>query len=302
MKTSTFKLILAVAALAAGIGSLAQMAQAPASTPKQSGDADLPAQYRNCSAGYYSGPSLGKTRHLKDDYLWVVTPEFAKAWCMPPEFVDASLKGAEAIAYKPIQAGVTYCGFDGNKEDCRRRIAHSFEIYYKSSLKLPSISQNKYNYRAFYMLSTSKHLLYQHDTQTPAEASAWEAERPGLQSHFPGWGLVGAKGPKPVWSVAAYREIQYIEELLPGLNYLSLEGPMGFSTHPRGEKSDAENFVLLLDKPGETRRDVEMDLHTDYAHVIHLPKLFFSKIRQVDRQSDEASRNPLNQAMPQAFR
>lgn len=277
-------------------------AQDTTRAPINSNTAELERQYKSCPAGYYGGPRPGRNRYTKDEYLWVVTPEFAKAWCMPPEFVDVTLKGAEAIAYKPVQEGAEHCGFGGNKEACGRRTAHGIEIYYKSSLKLPSVSNTKYNYRSFYMLSTSKHLLSEKKHHPPAEAIAWESERPGIQTKFRGWGLVGVKGDKPVWPIVAYREIQYIEELLPGLNYLSMEGAMGAFNNPRGEKRGSTNFVLVLDKPGETRDDEERDLRTDYGHVIYLPEPFLNKIRQVDKEGDKAFRNLLRQAMPRVFR
>jgi len=303
MKSAVRKLILVLVGTCWLAGASSVHAQlTPAPTPKQPSEADLKAQYENCPMGYYSGPRPGKTRYTKDEYLWVVTPEFAKAWCMPPEFVDATLKGAEAIAYKPVQEGSENCGFGGNKEACGRRISHGFEIYYKSSLQLPSVSQTKYSYGAFYMIPSSKHLLSAHKIETPAEAEVWSAARPGAQRHFRGWGLVGVKGNRPVWPIAAYREIQYIEELLPGLNYLSMEGSMGAFNNPRGEKRGATNFVLVLDKLGDKRDDEEKDLRTDYGHVIYLPEPFLNKIRQVDKQGDEAFRNLLREAMPQVFR
>ena len=303
MKTLISELVLALAGLSLLFSAWPARAQlAPMSATKQLSEGGLKAQYQNCPLGYYSGPRPGKTRYTKDEYLWVVSPEFAKAWCMPPEFVDSTLKGAEAIAYKPVQEGSENCGFGGNKEACSRRTAHGFEIYYKSSLQLPSKSQTKYNYGAFYMIPSSKHLLSQKRTQTPAEAIAWESERPGVQTKFRGWALVGVKGTKPVWPIAAYREIQYIEELLPGLNYLSIEGSMGAFNNPRYEKLGVTQFVLRLDKPGDKRDDEEKDLRTDYGHVIYLPEPFLNKIRQVDKQGDEAFRNLLRQAMPQVFR
>lgn len=280
-----------------GLSSLAAMADNEKSRPLN--EAEIKAKYQNCPDGYYSGPRPGKARYTKDEYLWVVTPEFAAAYCMPSEFVDKTLRGAEAIAYKPVQEGSENCGFGGNKEACSRRTAHGFEIYYKSSLKLPSVSETKYSYGAFYMIESSKHLLSRNRIPTPSEAEKYEAERPGRQTKFRGWGLVGVKGNKPVWPIAAYREIQYIEELLPGYNYLSMEGSMGFFSNPRGEKQGANQFVLVLDKPGETRKDEERDLRTDYGHVIYLPETFVDKIRQVDKQGYAQFQNLLRQALPQ---
>lgn len=291
--------LLSAAALGAAMAVQAQTTGQPASATAA---LDLETQYRSCPQGYYSGPRAGRNRYTKDEYLWVVTPEFAAAYCMPPEFIDKTLKGAEAVAYKPVQEGSENCGFGGNKEACGRRTAHGFEIYYKSSLKLPSASDTKYNYRAFYMIPTSKHLLSERISQSPKEAAEWVKSRPGAQVKFMGWGLIGIKDTKPVWPIAAFREIQYIEDLLPGYNYLSIEGSMGFFSNPRMEKLGATNFVLVLDRPGDKRDDEEKDLRNDYAHVIYLPIPFVNKIRQVDKQGDEAFKALLKQALPQMVR
>lgn len=292
--------LLGLAAVSTTMAVQAQTIAQPASG--NAAPQDVEAQYRSCPQGYYSGPRAGRNRYTKDDYLWVVTPEFAAAYCMPPEFIDKTLKGAEAVAYKPVQEGAENCGFGGNKEACGRRTAHGFEIYYKSGLKLPSASDTKYNYRAFYMIPTSKHLLSERISQTPKEAAEWVKSRPGAQVKFMGWGLIGVKDTKPVWPIAAFREIQYIEDLLPGYNYLSIEGSMGGFSNPRREKLDVTSFVLVLDRPGEKRKDEERDLRDDYAHVIYLPNPFVNKIRQVDKQGDEAFKALLKQALPQMVR
>lgn len=224
---------------------------------------------------------------------------------MPPEFIDNTLKGAEAVAYKLVQEGAENCGFGGNKLACSRRTAHGFEIYYKSSLQLPHATDTKYNYRALYMLPTSKHLLSSHSTRTPSEAAAYMSARPGAQARFAtegGWGLVGIKGTKPVWPITALRETQYIEELLPGYNYLSVEGSMGFFTNPRFEKLGVTQFVVRLDKLDDKRDDEAKDVRTDYGHIIYLPTNFISKIRQIDKQGDEAFRRLLKEALPEVQR
>lgn len=78
--------------------------------------AEIQAGYESFPVGYYGGPRPGKSRYTKDDYLWMVTPEFGAAYCMPTEFVDATLKGAEAVAYKLVYEGLENCGFGGNRE------------------------------------------------------------------------------------------------------------------------------------------------------------------------------------------
>ena len=72
---------------------VAQLAPNPTAAPKLLSDTEVKAKYQNCEGGWYSGPRPGKARYAKDPFLWVVTPEFAKRFCMPPEFVSTDLKG-----------------------------------------------------------------------------------------------------------------------------------------------------------------------------------------------------------------
>jgi len=281
------------------------MAQTPPATPiaAPAANANPEVQYKSCPEGYYSGPRPGRIRYTKDEYIWAVTPEFAAAYCMPAEFVDKNLKGAEAIAYKPVYEGYENCGFGGQKEVCGRGMSHGFEIFYKSSLPLPSVSETKYSHSAPYMLSRSTGLLTPKRIRTAKERDAWKAERPGMQDKFPGWGLIAVKGSKPMWPIVALGQVQYAEEILPGYNYISLEGSMGHFTNARMEKLGLTEFVILMRKPNDGMRDhEEMDLRTDYGHVIHLPPALIEKVRQVDKAGRAAFDQLLDKALPQQRR
>ena len=262
---------------------------------------EIKEKYQNCSDGYYSGPRPGKTHYTKDEYLWVVSPEFASKYCMPPEFVDKNLKGAEAVAFHLLQEGSEQCGFGGNKENCSRRIAPGFEIYYKKELKLPAISDTKYSAGALYMFPLSKHLL---SNNLPYNAtrkdigSSWRNERPGFQDKFKpsSFGLVGVKGDRVVWPVTALREFMYIEDLLPGYNFISLEGNIGGFTNPRMEKLDARKFVLVLRKPEAPGSDGR--LLSEFAHVIELPEWFTEKVRDADKLGSAEWRQLIQRTLP----
>ncbi|WP_136419244.1 hypothetical protein [Herbaspirillum sp. ST 5-3] len=264
-------------------------------------EAEIKSKYQNCSDGYYSGPRPGKTHYTKDDYLWVVSPEFASKYCMPPEFVDANLKGAEAVAFHLLQEGAEQCGYGGNKENCSRRIALGFEIYYKKDLTLPAISDTKYSVGALYMLPVSKHLLSNnlpYSVTRKDTGSTWSNERPGFQTKFKqsSFGLVGVKGDRVVWPITALGEFMYIEELLPGYNFISLEGNIGFFTNPRMEKQGVNKFVLVLRKPevqGSNGR-----LLSEFAHVIELPEWFTEKVRAADKLKSSGWKQLIQHTLP----
>jgi len=276
---------------------------AAASSPRPLNEAEVRQKYRNCSDGYYSGPQPGKTRYTKDDYYWVVTPEFAKRYCMPPEFVDTQLKGALAIAYKPVQEGAENCGFGGNKEACSRRTAHGFEIYFDSAIPIEHVSDTKYNYRAFYMLPHSKHLIGPNDDQiqTPQQRKLWEQDRPGAQSRFkvPGWGIGEANHGKMLWSFVPCGEVQYIDNILPGINFLSLECSMGDFNNPRRPIEKGMKYMLELTKLHDEDRDNKP--LEEYAYLITLPDRLAQRVEAVDKQGAEAFNRLLHQALPEAY-
>ena len=263
--------------------------------------AEVKEKYQSCSDGYYSGPRPGKTHYAKDEYLWVVSAEFASKYCMPPEFVDKDLKGAEAVAFHFLQEGAEQCGFGGNKENCSRRTAPGFEIYYKKELKLPAISDTKYSAPALYMFPLSKHLLSSnlpYSVTRKDVGSSWRNERPGFQTKFKpsSFGLVGVQGGRVVWPITPLGEFMYIEELLPGYNFISLEGNIGGFTNARMEKLGIKKFVLVLRKPKVSGSDGRT--LSEFAHVIELPEWFTDKVRAADKAGAAEWQKLIQRSLP----
>ncbi|MBX9868509.1 MAG: hypothetical protein K2X63_01810 [Burkholderiaceae bacterium] len=85
-----------------GVIFLSQAARAEGIRPKNILPSKEP-QDQNCSEGSYSGPRLGRVRYTKDTFIWVTTPEFAKKFYMPEEFISSELKEAEAVVFKIIE-------------------------------------------------------------------------------------------------------------------------------------------------------------------------------------------------------
>ena len=114
---------------------------ANAQTPMSQAQGEkLEQQYKGCTNGYYTGPRPGRIRYTKDNWIWVVTPEFAKKFCMPAEFISEELKGAEAIAFKVVEdQNEEVCGWGDKTEVCAREKSLRFEIYMKNSIKLPKV-------------------------------------------------------------------------------------------------------------------------------------------------------------------
>lgn len=285
--------------IVAGALAFAAAAHAEGPPPKSEAplsEAQVKARYQHCSDGYYSGPRPGKTRYTRDDYVWAVTPEFAKRYCMPPEFVSSELKGAEAVAFRMVNEGAEQCGFGGKKEVCSRRQALGLEFYFPKATKLPAISDTKFSTRALYMVEMSKHVLT--DNRPYADAQHWLDDKPGGQNKFTpnSMGLVAVQGDKAVWPVAAFREMMYIDDLLPGYNFLSVEGNAGNFEHPGLRKLDPKLFAFVMSRPGWSPPPARP--LADYSYVIELPQSFVEKMRGQDAAASTATRDLMKRALP----
>lgn len=65
----------------------------------------------------------------KDPHIWVYTPEFAKRFGMPEEWIDPNLKGVEAAAWKKVPLAYEVCGWGRKEEACGRDETCDMEVY-----------------------------------------------------------------------------------------------------------------------------------------------------------------------------
>ena len=243
--------------------------------------ADVEAKYQNCPRGYYNGPRPGKDRYTKDNFLWVVTPQFAADFCMPAELVSDQLRGAEAVAFRIVEnKDAEYCGWGGKEEVCASAKELRFEIYLESGL-LPKEQEITHyaqvNHPSQYLISIS-----------PGERHrSLEFKRsktfPGLISPFSNqFGLVGVQGGKVVWPIVTLWTKNYSQGTWQGMDYLAVEGTTGFFTNPRMEKLGVNKFVIVVRSPSDAQRSHDRPL-TDFAHFIELPEAFTAKVRLADK-------------------
>lgn len=271
MKT---KLLNAVALCLICVG--ASQAQ-PLQPALQLTDAQVKAQYQNCPNGYYSGPRPGKTRYTKDKWVWAVTPEFAKNFCMPPEFVSTELKGAHAVAYKMVKdEDEEICGWGGNAEVCGSRTEHRFEIYYANGAipkerEVPYFHAAKAPSRMLITLSEAAFDITWKSTKTKPRTGAlgpFESQAFGLEA---------VAENKIAWPLGALSPEIYYEESFQGIDYLAVEGASGFSRQEGWIKSGSRKFVISVNKLKDNRRSYQKPL-SEHALVIELPQSMTDQI------------------------
>lgn len=102
------------------------------------------ARIDKCPEGQYLGPREGAKRFAQDPYMWFVSADFAKRFCMPESMIDSSLKGALAIAVRIKPADDVACGFLAARSDvCREAPRFLLDIYVDNkTANIPKADKN----------------------------------------------------------------------------------------------------------------------------------------------------------------
>lgn len=245
-------------------------------------EAEIKVKYQHCPDGYYTGPRPGKGVYTKDHFLWVVTPEFAERYCMPPEFVSKDLKGAEAVAFTISEnRDEERCAFNGVEEKCGFAKSLRFELYFKSGTPLPkkvdtTLALVPRAPSAFMITMSEKE--YQARRRDPIVRAA-----PAVAFELSQIGISGIKDGKIVWPITTLHEQTYFARVFEGIDYLAVEGSTGMFTNPRMEAQNIRKFVISVSKLGDRARTNDGRYLTDFAHLIELPEAFSDKIRALDK-------------------
>ena len=243
----------------------------------QLSDAEVRAKYQNCPNGYYSGPRPGKTHYTKDKWVWAVTPEFAKNFCMPPELISPEFKGAEAVAYKLVEdQDEERCGWGGNAEVCGRRTEHRFEIYYRNGT-IPKERAVPYFHAAHLpsaMLITESEKGFAAKMKSIKSKPRVGALGPFYSQQF---GLQSIADGKIAWPLGTLSPEIYYEDLFEGIDYLALEGASGFSRLEGWIKSGAKKFAITAQRLKDDRKYSQTPLN-EFALIIELPQAMTDRI------------------------
>lgn len=251
-----------------------------------------PPPEESCADGYYTGPRAERKNYSHDKYIWVVTPAFAKRFCMPPEFVDKGLKGAEAIAFRMSTStgGFDRCAVIDGKEKCSGENELRFDIFLRSDLNLPAANSEVKFYDGSWD-DAGWHISLEERVPRRKRYIAGEYQLPpGTIPHFenpffyPDMGnyfaLVGVHQGKGEWPIMRLKEWSYRADWAKGLDLVVLQNHPSFGfDNPRMQALGIRQFAIVLEKRGDMRDDWEKRVPEDYAHAIWLPEKFLEKVR-----------------------
>lgn len=250
----------------------------------------------SCAEGYYSGPRAGRKNYSHDKYIWVVTPAFAKRFCMPPEFVNKELKGAEAIAFRMSTStgGSDRCAIIDGKELCSGENELRFDIFLRSDLNLPAANPEVKFYDGsrddagwhIARFGPGKAIKPPGDRYRTGEFQPPPGAIPHFENPFyhPDMGnyfaLLGVHQGKGKWPIMRLIEWRYQAQWAQGLDLVVVQNHSSFGfDNPRMQALGIRQFAIVLQKKGDMRHDWEKRVPEDYAHVIWLPDSFYEKVK-----------------------
>ncbi len=98
--------------------------------PARAATAAEEARMKQCPEGDYGGPGTGATRFYQDPYVWFVSRDFARRFCMPERFVDDTLTGALAVAVRLKPEEFALCGmFMARSDQCSAKQRLRMDVY-----------------------------------------------------------------------------------------------------------------------------------------------------------------------------
>ncbi len=280
------------------VAAQASTTPANASTVAPLTDAQVKALYQNCPSGYYSGPRPGKTWVTKDNFIWAVTPAFAARFCMPPEFINHDLKGAQAIAFKVLRDNSELnCGFGGNSQACNGKVELRFEVYIDSAIKLPRRHEGRY----FSVPNMPSKMLISMTREETLFREKQHKNKPETALMFPfdtqQVGLSGVKNGAIAWPITSLTPVLYYGSIFEGIDYYAFEGMSGQLNREEKKQTDINTFVIdFLPIGYKTSKSVKNIPLTDMAHVIELPKDFSNRVIELDNTRGRNVKQMLNEA------
>ena len=265
-------------------------------------------QWQSCEAAHYSGPREGRRNYTLDNYLWVVTPEFAKRYCMPESMVSKELKGAEAIAFRMVDgADMDRCGVDNQgQHHCTKQSMGRFEIYLLQSLTMPASNpavrfyENRRN-TSEWLFSGNQDRVSRSQRYIKGQYTLPPGTMPRFKKPFDmvdrgyWFGLwFMPKGPLP-WPSSALFEVGFREAVLPGMDMLILENNLGMDfgselNHYKANKIEpgdpSGRYVIVMHKrDNDTINKKDKRIPEDFEHAIYLPHAFAMQVRDTAMKS-----------------
>lgn len=235
-------------------------------------------KHEACERGFYKGPRVERDFYYKDDYIWAVTEEFAKAFCMPDEFIYPDLQGAEAVAFRLIKnPEFSLCSKAEPNGNCRIFYKIYFELFVPGNASLPKKNTATYFNRP---VSPIRHLFQLSGQEYDQRRYLQKATQlPGADEifHLLQVKLLAALNGKIAWRWIDMQNDTYIKNYFAGLDHIVFSSRGQYNEKERWQDKIDYRFYITFDSVeggGVENRDV-----IEFPYAISLPRKYVLKIK-----------------------
>jgi len=265
-----------------------------------------------CTDGRYEGADGVRKRWVHDEYVWAVTRDFARRFCMPEAFIDEELQGAEAVAFRIKSGTRRMCEIRDGQETCSTPVAYRgalrFEVYLKREAKVPAARPDVEFAIRFDEHQHSGHMFSsnrQRSINLERERLGAAEPPPGYVSHWAlpytqhsadrnfgksswSWGVVAFKGDRVV-SATGVLDALFLGNWSDGIDLLALDGTSGHLTQP-GRDWQGARVAIVLQQTSPRPRTPSEDLSIGqkkvpdgFAYAVVLPPAISRAITSADQ-------------------
>ena len=251
------------------------------------------------------GFKKGGGTYQKDPHTWVYTSTFAKRFGMPEEWIDDSIKGAEALAFRyDLDVYGMKCGYLGEKENCQPSTACVLDMYIPDSADLPWNSETRYDSRYGYKSASKfkgdadehKKNAHYSDRRTKYPRINKKGETVGYWYRM-GLDIVALKygsGDKAGY-LGGYTMLEYDRDIYTGLDYVSGSVICGFPRYRDMRIRFGRNF---LEKDGSIDHKKTNKLFLTGKSIeyrVYVPNSFMKRLEKATKDSETLPDSLYNQ-------
>jgi len=235
----------------------------------------------------------GRSMYIKDPHVWVYTSRFAKRFGMPEEWIDNSLQGAEALAYKVDWSyfGIK-CGYFGEQENCGPSPACLLDVYTVDEAPIPWNTDTRYDTNFGFQSTGMLRPQYKGDINSRVKRRTKRGRTHPIG--FDGATITfGPENPKKR-GLMSYSVVEFDRDIADGLDYFSGSVVCGMPRqrglrmlfdepvfNPSGSvryqelRGHPERVVHAIDVP-----DTYMERVQDYSNRVYEPNSLFMQLKK----------------------
>ena len=228
--------------------------------------------------------------YKKDPHIWVYTSSFAKRFGMPKRWIDDSLKGAQAIAFRYDYDvyGIT-CGLFGDIDKCSPSTACVVDLYIKDSTNLPWNNDVRFN--SIYGYKSKVFMRNQTKGDTPRYLKRRNRYKRGAWGwQYEGLGLSSTWNRHKTGSLGKYNIFEYDRDIYDDLDYTSGSVNCGFPKY-KGMRIDIINLTYFKDgRPDYGTARKESYKGTNIAHTVFFPDFYMDRVKEHSIKMKESNK------------